>query len=231
MKYKNQVSKVISKLLPGSRQPKVKTRKINIYVNGLYGKFENVEHALDKIKKITQEIKINSTYISEIDPEVHFYVDSFFAFLYSCLDVLAQILSQHYEDLNKLNLDERQISFRQVLNEINKNRLRLPIDNELKNIMLSRYFINLDKYRNCSTHRHQIYIKKEQKTTAETAGYTNTTSTGELPTIQWIICDDPFKFDLESKKPPIKQKRDLYDYSNRMYENIKRKIDNIINLL
>lgn len=225
MKYKNQVTKVINKLLQGTRQPKAKTRKINIYVNGLYAKFENTEFALDKIKEITQETKINSTVTSEIEPEVHFYVDSFFAFLYSCLDVLAQILNQYYEELNKLNLDERQISFRKILNVIKNKNLNLPVNDEFEKILSSRYFINLDKYRNCSTHRHQIYIKREQTTISETAGYTS--STGELPTVLWIICDDPF-FKL---KPSIKQRRDLYNYSKRMYDNIKRKIENIINLL
>jgi len=229
MKYKSQIEKVIKKLLSGRKQPKSKSRKINIYINGLYGKFENTEYALNKIKEITQESEPSGFYTQEINPEVHFYVDSFFAFLYSCLDVLAQVLNQNYKDLNKLKLDERQISFKGILYKIKKENLRLPINVELKNIVSGNYFKNLDKYRNCSTHRHQIYIKKEQNTISETAGYT--TSTGELPIVQWIICDDPFGFDGETKKPPIKQRRDLYKYSEQMYKNIKRKIDNIVNIL
>ena len=225
MKYKDKIEKVQNKLLLVVGNSKIKTRKINIYINGLYGKFENAEYALDKIKEITQETGTYSAYSPEIDPEIHFYVDSFFAFLYSCLDVLAQILNQYYEELNKLNLDERQISFRKILNVIKNKNLNLPVNDEFEKILSSRYFINLDKYRNCSTHRHQIYIKREQTTISETAGYTS--STGELPTVLWIICDDPF-FKL---KPSIKQRRDLYDYSKRMYDNIKRKIENIINLL
>lgn len=224
MKYKDEIEKVQNKLLLVVGKSKVKTRKINIYINGLYGKFENTEYALDKIKEITQETRTYNAYTSEIDPEIHFYVDSFFAFLYSCLDVLAQILNQYYEELNKLNLDERQISFKKILNVIKDKNLNLPVNAEFEKIVSSRYFRNLDKYRNCSTHRHQIYIKREQTTISETAGYTS--STGELPTVLWIICDDPLKL-----KPSIKQRRDLYDYSKRMYDNIKREIENIINLL
>jgi hypothetical protein len=99
----------------------------------------------------------------------------------------------------------------------------------LEKIKLSNYFINLAKYRNCSTHRHQIYIKKEQNTIAETAGYTSTT--GELPVVRWIICDDPFILNSKTKKPSIEQKRDLYIYSDKMYKNIKANIDKIINNL
>ena len=138
-------------------------------------------------------------------------------------------LNLNYKDLNKLKLDERKISFRGILYKIKKENLRLPINAELENIVSGNYFKNLDKYRNCSTHRHQIYIKKEQNTITETAGYT--ASTGELPIVQWIICDDPFGFDVKTKKPPIKQRRDLYEYSEQMYKNIKKKIDNIVNIL
>ncbi len=224
MKYKDKIEKVQNKLLSVVGNSKVKTRKINIYINGLYGKFENAEYALDKIKEITQETGTYSAYTPEIDPEIHFYVDSFFAFLYSCLDVLAQILNQYYEELNRLNLDERQISFNRILSEIKNNNINLPVNLKCEKVRSSRFFINLDKYRNCSTHRHQIYIEREQKTISGTAGYIS--ATGELPTVLWIICDDPLKL-----KPSIKQRRDLYNYSKRMYDNIKRKIENIINLL
>ena len=57
MKYKSQIEKVIKKLLSERKQLKSKSRKINIQINGLYGKFENAENALNKIKEITQERK------------------------------------------------------------------------------------------------------------------------------------------------------------------------------
>jgi len=224
MKYKDKIEKVQNKLLSVVGNSKVKTRKINIYINGLYGKFENAEYALDKIKEITQETGTYSAYTPEIDPEIHFYVDSFFAFLYSCLDVLAQILNQYYVELNRLNLDEKQISFKKILRKIKNNNINLPVNLKFEKVMSSRFFRNLDKYRNCSTHRHQIYIEREQKTISATAGYIS--ATDEIPTVLWIICDDPLKL-----KPSIKQRRDLYNYSKRMYDNIKRKIENIINLL
>jgi len=223
MKYKDEIERIQNKLLLVVGNSKRKTRKIKIYINGLYGKFENAEYALDKIKEITQETGTYSVYTSEIDPEIHFYVDSFFAFLYSCFDVLAQILNQYYEELNELNLKERQISFKRILCVIKDNHLNLPVNAEFEKVVLSRYFRNLDKYRNCSTHRHQIYIEREQTTISVTSGYT---FTGELTTIQWVICDDPLKL-----KPSIKQRRDLYNYSKRMYDDIKGKIENIINLL
>jgi len=229
MKYKNEIEEVIKRLLPGSKQAKSKSRKIKIYVNGLYGKLENAEYALNKIKEITQDTIPTEANMQEIDPKVHFYVDSFFAFLYSCFDVLAQILNQNYEDLRRLQLEEKEISFTKILSTIKKKKLKLPINTDLENIILSKYFKNLAKYRNCSTHRHQIYIKKEQNTIAETAGYTSTT--GQLPVVQWIICDDPFTLDLKTETPSIKQKRDLYIFSDKMYKNIKGKIDNIVNIL
>lgn len=229
MKYKNKIEEVLKRLLPGSKQPKSKSRKIKIYINGLYGKLENAEYALNKIKEITQETKSTETNLQEIDPEIHFYVDSFFAFLYSCFDVLAQILNQNYEDLRRLDFEEKNISFKKILCTIQNQDIMLPIRADLENIVLSNYFKNLAKYRNCSTHRHQIYIKKEQNLIAETAGYSSTT--GELPVVQWIICDDPFVIDLKTNAPSIKQKRDLYTFSCKMYKSIKGKIDNIINNL
>jgi len=57
MKYKSLIEKVIKKLLSGRKKLKSKSRKINIYINSLYGKFENAEHALNKIKEINQEKK------------------------------------------------------------------------------------------------------------------------------------------------------------------------------
>ena len=223
MKFKDEIERVQNKLLQVVGNSGVKIRKIKIYINGLYGKFENAEYALDKIKEITQETGTYSAYKPEIDPEIHFYVDSFFAFLYSCFDVLAQILNQYYEELNRLNFKEKQISFKRILYEIKDNQLNLPVNAEFEKVVSSRYFRNLDKYRNCSTHKHQIYIERQQTTVSVTSGYT---FTGELPTIQWIICDDPLKL-----KPSIKQRRDLYNFSKRMYDNIKEKIENIINVI
>ena len=218
MKYKDDICKVIKKLLPSINNSRIH-RKIRIYVNGLYGKLENAEFALSKIEEIISETKVYDA-SSEIEPEIYFYVDSFFAFLYSCFDVLAQILNQYFN----LNQNEKNVYFKNIIKSRVIKRENLALYNELDRIVFrKRYFKNLEKYRNCSTHRRQIYIQREITRTAEPPGYS---ITAEITRITWIICDDPLML-----KPSIIQKRPLYEYSFKICEDVKKDINTIIKFL
>ena len=195
------------------------SNRIPLYSEGVKAKLRNAEYALSMIVDLSPQSDSASTSSDQdfcISDKIHFYVDSFFAFLYSAFDVISQVINQK----RRLGIDERRVSFSGLKSE-------LPHGDLLKNLVDAisnkNFFKNLEKYRNCSTHRRQIFMKTETSIIRGTPGYT---TTGDLTRVKRVLCDDPF-----SLSPTLNQDRDVIGYCSTIFEKVKSEIINISKII
>lgn len=162
--------------------------------------------------------------VTATDPEeptiadhVHFYCDSFWTFLYSSLDVLGQIVNQAL-DLKQL---EKDVGFKQIARVVGSDSSLLMLDKKLSSLISSRAFKSLDDYRNCSTHRRQIYIEERKTTITGTAGYGS--STGPIETVQRVLCDNPLELN-----PKTRRNRIIPRYMEQIRDEILSRMEKIL---
>jgi hypothetical protein len=170
---------------------KTRRKKIRLYTEGLKSKMRQTEYSLSQLVSFSNMTDESTTTTSpsayQTSEKVGFYCDTFWAFLYSSLDVLGQILNQSL----KLGMKEKDVSFKQVASKLaSTSHNGTPLQQKVSSCLKSNAFRNLDSYRNCSTHRRQIYIKEEIRMVRHTAGY-STTATGEVSSVTRVICENP----------------------------------------
>jgi hypothetical protein len=195
--------------------------KLNIYSEGLKSKLTQTEYSLQRLNEIVPQIAsattvktVSGKFITN-DEQIYFYLDSFWSFLYSCLDVLAQIINIKCN----LKLAENDVTF----NKISKLASLDPkIAIEIKQINKGTHYKNLKKYRNCSLHRRHIAIKTSTKTDTISAGYASTSSNFS----ERIICDDPYLL-----KPKFTQKRKIETYCQKAQKYFFEKIVKLVDLV
>lgn len=202
---------------------KVRRERLKLYVEGLKSKIHQTKFALAHLLTLSgQADDVFSSTEEELPSvleQVCFYCDAFWIFLYSSLDVLAQIINQALS----LRKDERHASFTDIKNELEKNFLRTPIQRHVNRCVRSRPFKNLDKYRNCSIHRRHIYIEEEHKKVRRSAGYRTSTTETKQDKVVRTICDDPYDL-----VPKTTQKRIIPDY---MQQTMRKILMNIVNIV
>lgn len=193
---------------------------IQLYSQGVKTKLRNAEFALTMLRNLAGQSD-DSIYIPgfTVLDSIHFYIDSFFAFLYSSFDVIAQIINQ------KLNMaiDEQQVSFKRVKSKLDQNYQGTILQQICFKLLATTFFINLERYRNCSTHRRQIYIESKTTTRSGTPGYS---VSGPLTIIERLLCDNPLIL-----KPKLSQKKELIIYCSKMLKRAKIEIDKIAKTL
>jgi len=200
-----------------------RSRKLKLYAEGLKAKITQVNFALERLSEFDNKTDDTTTSTAQdaftITDQVHFYSDTFWTFLYSSLDVLGQVVNQAMN----LGFDEKNVSFEQVNSKLQGNRYRQSgIAKKFAECVRSKAYKNVDRYRNCSTHRRQIYIQEEIKTVKGTAGY-RTSSTGPIVTVVRTLCDDPYAL-----SPKIDQRRKIPEYMEKTRRNILSQIEKIL---
>ena len=200
-------------------------QRITLYAAGLKGKIRQTELALSRLTEFdNQSDEYTTSSVPDeftIKERVHFYCDAFWTFLFSSLDVLAQIVNQAM----KLGFEEGNISFKNVNTKLQGNTYKgTGIAKKFKTCCGSRSFKNLYRYRNCSIHRRQIFIKEKATSSSEsvTNGYPST-STGPIVNVERILCDDPLYV-----KPTVEQGRSIPEYMVKTQNNILNHIQNIL---
>ena len=103
----------------GKIPQKGRRQKVRLYGEGVKSKLRQAEYSLERISALTEEFAgttatTNTTEISASD-RVGFYCDAYWAFLYSSLDILAQVINQY---LN-LGLSEKQVDFYAIADNLN----------------------------------------------------------------------------------------------------------------
>jgi len=193
---------------------KMRKQKLKLYCEGLKAKARQVDFALHEllVLKSQTDATVTSTDVKEpsIQSKVEFYCDSFWAFLYSCLDVLGQVVNQGM----KLGFDERNVSFKAIKKHLDRHHNGVPEQTAFEKCTKSNAFKNLDRYRNCSTHRRQIYVKEEVKLVRHPGGY-QTITTGDNVTVERILCDNPLDV-----RPKTSQNRKVPEYLEKTRDRV-----------
>jgi len=203
---------------------KTQKKKILLYAEGLKAKLKQVDYALTCLEQFDNRSDATISTTEEKSPsismQVSFYCDIFWTFLYSSLDVLSQIVNQAMA----LDLDEKDVSFNKVKGKLGGNTFKSKeISKQYDKCFKSNAFKNLEKYRNCSIHRRQIYIEETFTGVRRTPGYSISTTDGTSTTVSRILCKDPLK-----PTPTIDPKRIIPDY---MIKNKKKVVERILGII
>ena len=202
---------------------KTRKQKLKLYTEGLKAKIIQVNFALDKLSEFNNKTDDTTTSTAQdaftVTDQVHFYSDTFWTFLYSSLDVLAQVLNQAMN----LGFDEKNVSFDQVNSKLQGSRYKgSAVAKKFTECVKTNAFKNLDRYRNCSTHRRQIYIEEEIKQLKGTAGY-QSSSTRPVVTVVRTLCDDPLVLN-----PKTNQNRRIPSYMTKTRDKILEHVEQIL---
>lgn len=201
-----------------------KTRKhsARLYIVGVGAKLHQADFALHQLAEYRDRTDeaTDSTQPSEftITDKVHYYCDSYWTFLYSSLDVLGQVLNQ----VLKLGMNEHDVSFKAVRRKLARKSQLADVHKAVDACCRSHPFKNLEKYRNCSTHRRQIYLQEVMRTVRGTAGYKTSTRT-PVKTIERLLCDNPLQL-----SPKTDQQRRIPDYMEETRKKIRQRITSIL---
>ena len=198
---------------------------LKVYCEGLKAKAAQADFALQQLGDLENQSDATRTSTDPSEPtiqqRVEFYCDSFWAFLYSCLDVLSQIANQAL----KLGLDERQVSFKKVKSHLEATMRGTSQDRAFHSCFRRNAFKNLDRYRNCLLHRRQIYVKTEIHLEQHSAGY-QTTTTRDTETVVRVLCDNPL--DPTSRTT---QRRRIPEYLERTRDRVFQDVETVLNAI
>jgi hypothetical protein len=214
MSVYEKIGEMSDRLIRGT--PRRISSRIVLYSSGVEAKLKNAEYALSKIRELSYQsdnITTSTEQDFSISEKLQFYVDSFFAFLYSAFDIMSHVVNQKY----KMGLNEKDVSFNKVKQELNSNFQGRSIQILFDKVSNKTFFKNLDKFRNCSTHRRQICIITI--TVTATPGYS---TSSDIPIVKSVLCDDPL-----SLNPKTKKNRELIEYCANMLDKVKSEITKI----
>jgi hypothetical protein len=201
-----------------------KTNKINIYLAGVSTKLTQAEYALVMIRELSKQntYTTNETASFTIEQRLEFFVDSFFAFLYSTLDITSQAVNQKI----RLGIREQYVTFKAVEKKLSdipsaskppNPHLGTPVQKAYKKLRNNRKFFKpFEKYRNCATHRRQICTVETTIIQKITPCYS---STEPMTDVERLLCDDPFAVNHTFKKT-----RELVAYTTELLQWVKSQI-------
>ena len=219
----NDIDRLLEEVQKGIEKTEPRSRA-NMIILYLCGASEKLSQARFALKMMSFFYIYKNDYIDpaddvKIEKKIYFCIDSFFIFLYSCFDILAQAVNQKYQ----LGLTEREVNLKKVSSELQRKNYNNKLSRHLQDLQKTRFFKSMEKYRHCAVHRRQIYILEEVR--RGTKGY-NYSSTGPGETITRYICDDPLVL-----KPQIKKKRELKIFCEKMIEDAEKHIRKIAELI
>ena len=200
--------------------PSGRAKLFRLYAAGVSAKLLQSDYALNVLSALagqsdTQTTTDTTTPALPTSRRVEFYVDSFFAFLYSAFDILAQALDQRFQLIE----DERSVSFKHFSAKAATSLPATAFSLTCAKVRRTTYFRNLDRYRNCSTHRRPIYIQIREERVDGTPGYD---LAGHLVRTTRLICDNPLQ-----PKPRTEQERELIGYCTKMREKVGNMLEEI----
>ena len=198
------------------------SRKIKIYSGGVSAKIREADFALAKIQELldySDDFRRPQDQDYTVEDLIYFYVDAFFAFLYSNFDIISHVVNQKMH----LDIPEDKVKFDSVKKKLDTDHPGTPIQLLYQRLSKSRHFKNLRNYRNCSTHRRRIMMKQDAHNISVTSEYSQT---GPIRSVLRLLCDDPLELN-----PKTKQKRELEKYTSTILRWSKAQISQISNTL
>jgi len=223
------VNESIDALLRRLTRRGLNTATTSLYAEGIKAKLQATRFALENLKELGRveegaQVQDDTTQsLLTVEDKVNFYCECVWAFLRSSLDILAQLINE----LRLLNLDERQVDYKQVANRLKSSLQGTPLEKAVNNCRRSDAFRNLEEYRRCSMHRRRVFIEtsthKIDKT--GTRDYYNYTGSS-ITTVERYLCKNPW--DLQ---PIVDDKRPVVGYCEHLLQAIERRIRTIIDRL
>lgn len=222
----------IDRLLQRLHSRGIATSNTTLYAEAVKTKLRQARFSLETLRQLVpQEDQVQDTTIIpatqgllNVSGLVGFYCDSFWDSLRSALDILAQLVNE----LRSLGISERDVDIKKVAAGVKSTALGSPLDKALDNLLNSSAFIQLEDYRNCTTHRRPPFIRTWTVTTSVsgTPGYDYSASSIQQRTvIERDLCINPWA--LGPRVYP--GKRPVVGYSEQLLKRIRGKIDNIVN--
>ena len=204
--------------------PQVRRKeKVEMYSHGLEAKIRQAQFALSRLSDLQNRSDRTEFSTAQDDlsiaGQVGFYCDAFWTFLYSAFDVLGQLVNQGM----KLGMDEKDVSFKRVGTTLQSRHRGVPIQSDCDACKRSHAFKNLDRYRNCSTHRRQIYIQERTTVVSGTAGYPTSTA-GDMSAVERVLCENPL-----DPAPRMTQGRQIPEYLEQTVVNLLSHIEQMLN--
>ena len=195
---------------------------IDIYAEGLKNKLKEADFAITKLqqlKGLSDRLQTDTAEVATIEDRRYFYSDAFWAFLYSSLDVLAQLVNQAL----KIGLPEDKTDFKKLNGKLQSNEHKGKEVAKLFNQCLRTHdFKRLDKYRNCALHRRHVFFSEAIVGFSGSPGY----ATGEISTAVHYLCDDP-----DNILPSTVQKREIPEFMENMQSKIMFNIEQILDAI
>lgn len=223
----------IDRLLQRLRSRGLATATTTLYSEGLKTKLRQAKFSLETLRPLApQADQVQDTTagpvsqgLLNVSELVGFYCDGFWDSLRSALDILAQLVNE----LRSLGVNERDVDIKKVAARVKPTASGSPLDKALDELLNSSAFIQLEEYRNCSTHRRPPFIQTRKVTTSVsgTAGYAYSASSREITVVERYLCTNPWDL-----RPRVHTgQRPVVAYNEKLLQGIRRKIDTMVTRL
>ncbi|MCZ6835293.1 MAG: Cthe_2314 family HEPN domain-containing protein [Planctomycetota bacterium] len=202
---------------------KRRREKVELYLEGLNSRLLQIDYCLKQFDQLNAT-SIESTSSTDeyfgSDKIAEFYCDSFWTWVYSALDILAQVVNQT-EDLK---IKEKDVSFNSVLKILRKLTPKPGCLSVIEALAKSHLRSRMVSYRNCANHRRPICLFHDVRTQTMTSGYK--TATGPAKQIVRYICDHSVAF-----TPDPKKKKELISHCKKDRDQLQRTLKSVLNKL
>jgi len=159
---------------------------------------------------------ISATNVTSPTPDISGNINDFFGNLFSAFDIFAQVVNLVYLSHP---LDERDVTFDEMVNVMNRIYQSEPITQYLRNLQRSQWFEDLKPFRHCKTHRKIIQFNMLMKQSP--------LQTSPWPAVVTILLpDNPY-----SNQPTFQQNREIQVFGIDILKNSLDGIDNMFGLM
>jgi hypothetical protein len=200
-----------------------------VYAYGVKEKWLQVAHAIEEISRLN--IAYSGTYSMtgtasqqtptlDAEAEIRFYFDAFWTFLYSLLDIAAELINARMG----AGLSEQNCDFLALTNHLNQTQSNTSTQLRMNQLKASGDFEILNHFRNCATHRRPVYIEVITQNVKGTPGYG--TATSAIQSTVRYVCDDPLAI-----HPTVIKRRELVGFCFGIVYRLARRVDGILRTL
>lgn len=199
--------------------------RIHLYARGMLQKLRQAEYALGQLVQLVSSLS-NRTDSTDATPtvlnerqQIGYHNDSFWTFLFSAYEILAQIINQ----TQSYGIREKDVAFNRVTEAVKRRAPNSRLQRKLDKIKKSHHYGYVSKYRHCSNHRRPICVGVDLREFRVNEAYEDVS--GSKDTVV-LICDDPYHM-----TPKFKKMRELHKYCADELNNATTMIATVIDEL
>lgn len=212
--------------------PATRRKQLRVYVESLNERIISLRYAFAQAQRYSEGPPTTETYapFSDRPQKRDFYTNAFWAFSYSCLDILAHVVNMIHplvNDESKIGFNWAAKNYKDLPKKYQGQATSIPAQtvDVMAKIAKSRYFARLSRYRQCCLHRRAVCIMEETTTRKLSTAYTESTAPHESPIVA-LICDDP-----DNIKPKFDKKRSIDGECQNLLDFVEEKAKAILRSL